>query len=227
MNKEDYKAKVDTLNSKIDQLEKELELLKEESHNLTYEMMNLELGENAISEEERKQMDALEQGILDYDTNRSSSFIAKAIDSKKIKLFAGLNDMNKEDEENIKKVIDKLLIKLVKDNLDQGYLDSLEAARICSHICNGLSTFSMIVIVEEKTYAFAEGKSNIYTYYGGKIKKFDLKNVIGELNFEVLNNKDYSKLVLLSKSDNQDLTDEKVKIITNKTDRESLARELL
>jgi hypothetical protein len=85
----------------------------------------------------------------------------------------------------------------------------------------------MIVIVEEKTYAFAEGRSNIYTYYGGKIKKFDLKNVIGELNFEVLNNKDYSKLVLLSKSDNQDLTDEKVKIITNKTDRESLARELL
>ncbi len=229
MNKEEYKARVGELRSKINYYESEIKRLKEESDALTFEVMNEELSKeiDPLTDEEKVQIDTLEKLILDYDTNRKSSFIAKAIDSKNIKVFASLNDMNSDDERNVKEALDALLIKLVTDDVDHGYIDSLETARKCSHIVNGLSTFSMVVIVAEKTYAFAEGKSNIYTYYGGMIKKFELTNILGELNFEVLNNDDYSKLVLLSKSDSQDLTDEKVKIITNKTNRDSLAHELL
>ena len=229
MNKEEYKARVDELRSKINYYESEIKKLKEESDALTFAVMNEELEKdlNPLTEEEKVQIETLEKNILDYDTNRKSSFIAKAIDTKNIKVFASLNDMNEADEKSIKDAIDALLVKLVTDDVDHGYIDSLETARKCSHIVNGLSTFSMVVIVAEKTYAFAEGRSNIYTYYGGMIKKFELTNILGELNYEVLNNDDYSKLVLLSKSDSQDLTDDKVKIITNQTNRDSLAHELL
>jgi len=251
MNKEENKQRLVDINKKIDYLEKELSNLKAESDQITMNLINSELSnetleiisnkddseldvlENGIldydsksSNDDRTELDVLEKQILDYDTRRRSFFVAKAIDAKGIKLFASLNDMNDEDEKDIKEIIDKLLIKLVSANVDEGYISSLAAAKECSYIVHGLSTFTMVIIVGEKTYAFAEGKSDIYTFADGELKKFDLVNKYSELNYDVLNNDDYSKLVLVSKCDRQDFSDEKVKIITSKTDKEELYKEL-
>ncbi len=220
MKKEDYKDKLNEMSSEIEFFEEQIKLLKVEQDALTKEMIESEL-------KEKDTIEKLEKDILDYDTERHSTFIAKAIDSLGIKVFAAINDVNFEDETILKKYIDELLSTLLHANIDEGYIASLETAKKCSHIIFGLSTFTMVVIVKEKTYAFAEGKSNIYTTYYGKIEKFELKNKYSELNYEVLNNDDYNKLILLSKTDMQDFSDDKIKIITKQTDREELARELI
>ena len=85
----------------------------------------------------------------------------------------------------------------------------------------------MIVLDNGKTYAYAEGKANIYNYNNGYITALNLSNKIGELSYEVLNNQDYIRLVLFTYCNEDDLTDEKVKIITKKTRREELVKELI
>ena len=222
---EEIKARVESIENRLKVLEQSLIELKEEEKEIILHIMNK--NKDGISNEESNLLDSLEDQILNFDADRRSTFIDKEIKDINVKVFVSLNHLNKEDENEIRGLLDELIIKVQNKNVDERYIEFLEAAKKFSNIINGPSTFTMIVLDNGKTYAYAEGKANIYSYNNGKIVPLNLTNTIGELSYEVLNNNDYIRLVLFSYCNEEDLTDEKVKIITKRTSREELIKELI
>lgn len=218
-------ARVENLENKLEELEKSIIKLKEEEKELLTYIMNK--GGSGIPIEEQELLDTLEDQIIGVDAERKSIIIDKILTEKNIKIFLSLNHSSEKDETAIRTIIDELVVNIQNKNVDERYIEFLEAAKKCSAIVEDPSTFTMVVLDNGKTYAYAEGKANVYTYDNGKIETLNLTNKIGELSYEVLNNNDYIRLVLFSYSTDEDLTDEKVKIITKRTSREELIKELI
>lgn len=222
----DIREKVESIAKRLKELEDSLIKLKEEEKDIILYIINKGNG-GQLSEEERALLNSLEDQISNIDAERRSTFVAKNLTDINVKIFVSLNHMVNKDETDVKNLIEELVANLNGKNLDERYIEFLEYAKKFSAIVEDPSTFTMIVLDSGKTYAYAEGKANIYSYNNGYITPLNLSNKIGELSYEVLNNQDYIRLVLFTYCNEDDLTDEKVKIITKKTRREELIKELI
>lgn len=216
----DLKKRATEIREEIEELEKKIEALKEEEKQIALYVINKEKGTEGI-------LTNIEEDILSYDENKSSTYFAKYIEESNIKLFVCLNKLNKESEDRIKSIIDLLSSGLVTGNVDERYIKILSTAKKLSEIVDNGASFTLIAIDNNKTYAFAEGKANIYEYDNGVINILELTNTIGELSYEVINNNDYIRLIVFSYSSIEDLNDEKIKIITKKTNREELIKAII
>ena len=208
------------IREEIEQLEDRLAKLKEEERQIALYVMNKSNGNEGL-------LNILESDILNYEEGSNSTYFSKQIEDKNIRVFVCLNRVDADCENQIRSIVDNLLPSLNSDNVDDRYIKLLESAKECSKIITGDSTFTLLALDNSKTYAFAEGKANIYIYNNEKIEVLNLTNKIGELTYEVVNNNDYIRLILFSYSNIEDLKDNKVKIITKKTDRETLIKTLI
>jgi hypothetical protein len=177
----EIRAKVENIAKRLKELEESLMELKEEEKEIILYIMNKDKNGDGLSSEEKELLNTLEDQIINFDANRRSTFVAKEIADKNIKLFVSLNHLNNEDETELKKLIDELVEKVKDKDLDDRYIEFMDYAKKFSAIVNGPSSFTMIVLDSGKTYAYAEGKANIYTYNNGKIEPLNLSNTIGEL----------------------------------------------
>ncbi len=112
------------------------------------------------------------------------------------------------------------------------YLVYLE--KLKSLFSNKRATYAGVILTEEKTIITSIGKKEIYTYHDGKILLLDKTNFKlepleenEELISSIIKNDDYITLMLSTDGNLGNILDDKVKIITKKTDRDELAKELL
>ena len=203
----DLEDRAQQIRDEIADLEKKTAKLKEEEKKLTLHIMN-----NIEYKEEE---------------NITSTYFARIFRDLEVKVFMCLNKVRQEDVVNIKKLIDAAIENFNDDNVDEHYIKILDAAKESSKIVDDGGSFTLVVLDSNKTYAFAEGNSNIYEYNNGYITPVELTNKIGELSYEVLNKNDYIRLIVFSYSNIEDLDDDKIKIITRKTDRETLIKTII
>ena len=200
--------RVHEIREEIEELEKKIEKLREEEKKTALYIMN-------------KSVDSFN------DDSKTSTYFARIFKDISVKVFMCLNRVNKEDVSKIKESIDNAIEPFNDDNVDDHYIRILDAAKESSKIVSDGGSFTLMVLDGTKTYAFAEGNANIYEYDNGLITPLELINKIGELSYEVLNNNDYIRLIVFSYSDVEDLDDDKIKIITRKTDRETLIKTII
>ena len=216
--------KLQEMENRIKVLEDSIVKLREEEKEIVLYIMNK--GNSNKSNEGL--LNILEKQIVNYDGNRKSTFITKNIESVGVKIFISLNQLLEADKDKILPIIDEMTNSIQNKNLDERYIELLDTAKKISAIVENPETFTMIVLDNGKTYAYAEGDANIYAYDNGSIIPLKLTNTIAELHFEVLNSNDYVRLILFSYcDDNDDLSDDKIKIITKKTNRDDLVKELI
>ena len=216
--------KLQEMENRIKVLEDSIVKLREEEKEIVLYIMNK--GNSNKSNEGL--LNILEKQIVNYDENRKSTFITKNIESVGVKIFISLNQLLEADKDKILPIIDEMTNSIQNKNLDERYIELLDTAKKISAIVENPETFTMIVLDNGKTYAYAEGDANIYAYDNGSIIPLKLTNTIAELHFEVLNSNDYVRLILFSYcDDNDDLSDDKIKIITKKTNRDDLVKELI
>ncbi len=220
----EIKQRLQEIENRIKVLEDSILKLKEEEKEIVLYIMN----NGKVSKPSEGVFSLLEKQIVNYDENRNSTFITKKLESIGVKIFISLNQLLNNDEDRIMPIIEEMINSVQNKSLDERYIEFLDTAKKISAIVESPETFTMIVLDNGKTYAYAEGDSNIYAYDNGNIIPLKLTNTIAELHFEVVNSNDYVRLILFSYcDDNDDLSDDKIKIITKKTNRDDLVKELI
>lgn len=79
---------------------------------------------------------------------------------------------------------------------------------------------------DENTIVARVGNAPIYKYINGEIQPINvIENTL--ISTEILNNNDYQTIVLFSNDEKDDLSNERIKVISKNTDRQKLAVDLI
>lgn len=143
------------------------------------------------------------------------------------KLIAVLNNLQEDNTafNRLSKWFSVLPVESFDDieSLNKAYLSVLDEIGI--PLMEDLS-FSSVIFTGDKTIVAKFGKSPIYKYNNGEIEPIEQLSQ-ESLASIVMDNNDYQSIVLFSNGNEDDLEDDRIKIITKSTDRDKLALELL
>lgn len=143
------------------------------------------------------------------------------------KLIAVLNNLQEDNTafNRLSKWFSALPVESFDDieSLNKVYLSVLDEIGI--PLMEDLS-FSSVIFTGDKTIVAKFGKSPIYKYNNGEIEPIEQLSQ-ESLASIVMDNNDYQSIVIFSNGNEEDLEDDRIKIITKSTDRDKLALELL
>lgn len=224
--KNDLKEKINYIKGNIEELSSMLEELSQKFANIYFDIKDLEEKINAeIS------LDKKEESVINSDKYGTISIVNHP-NINKLKLLVVIDNLNSEDVVGeLKEQVDNWFINLDDDavsNYDLLYASYVnQIAEIASQ--NSELSLSSALLDDNKTMAATYGGKSIYSCANGEIFELKLSPSVNYsfINSITMNNDEYTTIMLLSDGDREEIEDNNVKIITKKTNRDALAKELL